>query len=121
MLLSIIVLALALGVAVTVWLVRSITLPMSKVVKVAQTVAAGDLTSRIEVNSTDETGQLLQALKDMNDALLNIVREVRGDIGIIAPVSPQITSGKADLSSRTEEQASWRKPHSKWCKRSGRA
>ena len=59
--------ALALG-AVLAWLLsRSITRPLSHAVVVARTVAAGDLTGRIEVASTDETGQLLQALKDMND------------------------------------------------------
>jgi methyl-accepting chemotaxis protein len=75
-------------------------------VKVAQTVAAGDLTSRIEVTTTEETGQLLLALKNMNDALVNIVREVRGGTETIASASQQIASGNADLSSRTEEQAS---------------
>jgi methyl-accepting chemotaxis protein len=32
-------------------------------VHIAQTVAAGNLTSKIEVNTTDETGQLLAALR----------------------------------------------------------
>ncbi len=41
--------------------------------KVAQSVAAGDLTSRIEARTTDETGQLLEALKGMNDSLVKIV------------------------------------------------
>jgi methyl-accepting chemotaxis protein len=54
-------------------LVRKIINSLNAAVKIAQTVAAGDLTSRIEVTSKDETGQLLQALKDMNDSLVNIV------------------------------------------------
>ena len=76
---------------------RSITRPMAEAVKVAQTVAAGDLTSQIEVNSTDETGQLLQALKDMNDSLVNIVDQVRTGTDTIATASGQIASGNLEL------------------------
>ncbi len=98
--------ALLLGVAYALFVTRSITRPMSEALKVAQTVAAGDLSSRIDVNSKDETGQLLQALKDMNQSLAGIVTEVRGGTDTIASASEQIASGTADLSSRTEEQAS---------------
>ncbi len=85
---------------------RSITRPLNEAVKVAQTVAAGDLTSAINVHSEDETGLLLQALKDMNDSLIGIVGQVRAGTDTIATASSQIASGNLDLSSRTEEQAS---------------
>jgi methyl-accepting chemotaxis protein len=88
------------------WVTRSITGPLNEAVKIAQTVASGDLTNRIEVKTTDETGQLLQALKDMNDSLFKIIGEVRSGTDTIATASSQIASGNLDLSSRTEEQAS---------------
>jgi methyl-accepting chemotaxis protein len=97
--------ATILGSAAAVLLTRSITRPIHEAVKVAQTVAAGDLTSRIEVRSTDETGQLLSALKAMNDNLLRIVGDVRASSDSIATGSAQIAMGNADLSQRTEEQA----------------
>ncbi len=100
------VLALALGTAVAIWITRSITGPLRQAVDVARTVATGDLSTRIEVRSADETGQLLQALRDMNEALVDIVGEVRSGTETIASASHQIASGNADLSSRTEEQAS---------------
>ncbi|MDD5336794.1 MAG: methyl-accepting chemotaxis protein [Rhodoferax sp.] len=87
-------------------IIRSITRPMRMAVKVAQTVAAGDLTSAIRVKSTDETGQLLQALKEMNDSLVRMVGEVRSGTDTIATASSQIAAGNLDLSSRTEQQAS---------------
>ena len=98
--------ALVLGTIVAVWITRSITRPLRQAVDVARTVATGDLGTRIEVHSADETGQLLQALRDMNEALVNIVGEVRSGTETIASASQQIASGNADLSSRTEEQAS---------------
>ncbi|WP_377702543.1 methyl-accepting chemotaxis protein [Pseudoduganella sp. UC29_71] len=87
-------------------LTRSITLPLAQAVRVAQTVAAGDLSSQIRVDSRDETGQLLAALKDMNASLARIVSQVRGGTDTIATASGEIASGNLDLSSRTEQQAS---------------
>ncbi|MEA5098258.1 MAG: MCP four helix bundle domain-containing protein, partial [Burkholderiaceae bacterium] len=98
--------AVLIGIVVAVTVTRSITRPLVNAVKVAETVASGDLTSRIEVRSSDETGQLLQALKHMNDSLINIVSQVRTGTDTIATASAQIAAGNQDLSSRTEEQAS---------------
>ena len=84
----------------------SITRPLHQAVQVAQTVASGNLGSQIDVPSRDETGQLLQALKDMNASLASLVGQVRGGTDTIATASGQIASGNLDLSSRTERQAS---------------
>ncbi|TFW07151.1 HAMP domain-containing protein [Oxalobacteraceae bacterium OM1] len=89
------------------WIVTSaIRRPLRKAADVAKTVAGGDLTSTIRVESKDETGELMQALKDMNEALVRVVGEVRGGTDTIATASTQISSGNQDLSSRTEQQAS---------------
>jgi methyl-accepting chemotaxis protein len=98
--------AVALGLGLALWIARIVARPLEDAVKVAQSVAAGDLTSRIEARTTDETGQLLDALKGMNDSLVKIVSEVRTGTDTIATASAQIASGNQDLSSRTEEQAS---------------
>jgi methyl-accepting chemotaxis protein len=88
------------------WITRSITRPIDAAVKVARAVAGGDLTSRIDVTTKDEIGQLMQGLKDMNDSLVRIVGQVRSGTDTIATASSQIASGNLDLSSRTEQQAS---------------
>lgn len=88
------------------WLISlSITKPLLHAVSVARTVATGNLCSRIAAGNKDETGQLLGALKEMNDSLLKSVAEVRGGTHIIATASQQIASGNMELSSRTEQQA----------------
>ncbi|RST47229.1 methyl-accepting chemotaxis protein [Variovorax sp. MHTC-1] len=99
-------LTLLLGVACAYLIARSITRPLGRAVKVAETVASGDLSSRIEVDSRDETGQLMHALKNMNESLAKVVGEVRAGTDTIATASGQIAAGNHDLSSRTEEQAS---------------
>ena len=98
--------AVALAALVAWRITRSITVPLGRALHVANTVAAGDLTSRIEVTSQDETGQLLQALKTMNESLARTVGTVRIGTDTIAVAAGQVAVGSQDLSSRTEQQAS---------------
>ncbi|HEX2011652.1 MAG TPA: methyl-accepting chemotaxis protein, partial [Roseateles sp.] len=98
-------LIVAVGLLIAWALVRSIVAPLSQAVQVAEAVAGGDLRSRIEVNGGNETGQLLAALKRMNDSLVGIVGQVRASSDSIATGTAEIASGNADLSQRTEEQA----------------
>ena len=89
------------------WLVsRSIIRPLGQAVAIARRVADGDLSAHIDVQSTNETGKLMLALKDMNDHLARTVGRVRSGADTIATASSQIAAGNLDLSSRTEQQAS---------------
>ena len=97
---------LVLAALVSAGLVRSISGGIDAAVKVAQTVAAGDLGSRIVVERHDEIGTMLRALKHMNESLVAIVGDVRDASESIATGSSQIAQGNTDLSQRTEEQAS---------------
>ena len=104
------VVAIGLGVffamLVGFFLIKAIVGPLNEAVAVANAVASGDLTSRIEANSTNETGRLLQALRTMNDNLVDLVSKVRMGTDQISTASGEIASGNSDLSQRTEEQAS---------------
>jgi len=97
--------AVALGALCSWLLTRGIVGPIRAAVALAETVASGDLTHRIEVTSKDETGALLRALRHMNDSLVRIVSEVRAGTDTIAPGAAEISAGNLDLSSRTEQQA----------------
>jgi methyl-accepting chemotaxis protein len=98
--------AVALGVLGALVITRSITGPLSGAVAVAKRVAGGELTSQVTVEGKDETSELLQALREMNDSLVRTVSEVRSSTETITVASHEIASGNADLSSRTESQAS---------------
>jgi methyl-accepting chemotaxis protein len=98
--------AVVIAVAFAWYVTGAITKPIEEAVQVAQTVASGDLRSTIVVETTEETGQLMLALKNMNDSLKDIVGQVRNGTEAIASASTQIATGNMDLSSRTEEQAS---------------
>jgi len=98
--------ALAASVLLSIVFVRSITVPMNRAIVIANAVASGDLTTRIETVATNETGQLMRALKGMNDNLVDLVGKVRSGTDSITTASGEIASGNSDLSQRTEEQAS---------------
>ncbi|SFV13585.1 methyl-accepting chemotaxis protein [Pseudoduganella namucuonensis] len=97
--------AMGMGIGVAWFITRSITTPLNRAVAVAETVASGDLTSHIDTGGTDETARLLQALKRMNDSLLDVVGQVRTGSDAITTSSGEIAAGNMDLSSRTEQQA----------------
>ncbi|MGV8711299.1 MAG: methyl-accepting chemotaxis protein [Nitrosomonas sp.] len=99
------VVGLILAVVAGFLLMRAIIKPLNEAVTIANAVASGDLTTRIDVHSSNEMGRLLHALKTMNDNLLNLVGKVRYSTESIATASSEIASGNMDLSQRTEEQA----------------
>ena len=92
--------------AMLIWLLaRSITAPVGLAVKLAQAVAAGDLTTQVAVTRRDETGKLLAALDAMNNQLRQVVNTIRAGATEISASTRQIASGNQDLSARTSEQA----------------
>ena len=100
------VIGMILAVGLGIFITRIITIPLQEAVNMARRVAAGDLTSSVEAKYTDETGQLLTALKEMNESLVQIVGDVRTGADSIATATEEIAAGNLDLSQRTEEQAS---------------
>ncbi|GGC94069.1 methyl-accepting chemotaxis protein [Undibacterium terreum] len=106
MIIGVLVVSIALGMVLAYFIARVVARPLQQALRVAQTVASGDLTSHIVSDSKDETGQLLDALKEMNASLLRVVSEVRTGTDMINTASSEIASGNMDLSTRTETQAS---------------
>ena len=86
--------------------IRTISASLEEAVRIARKVAEGDLSQAIEVKSKDETGQLLEALKTMTESLARTVGQVRSATETIGLASREIAAGNADLSARTEAQAS---------------
>ncbi|HCY62941.1 MAG TPA: methyl-accepting chemotaxis protein [Oxalobacteraceae bacterium] len=97
---------LLIGFLMAYWLVAAISRPLEKAVQVAKSVAEGDLTMSFDTDARDETGQLLLAMREMNDSLTRTVSHVLVAIDTIGVGSRQIATGNADLSARTESQAS---------------
>jgi aerotaxis receptor len=83
----------------------SVLQPLGKALNGARAIAAGDLSGSFETESTDEVGQLLRALQQMNSNLIATIRDVRINVETMAVATRQIAVGNMDLSGRTESQA----------------
>ncbi|WP_323140868.1 methyl-accepting chemotaxis protein [Massilia phyllosphaerae] len=100
--------AVVAGIVTAVQITRSITVPLTRAVDLARSVAAGDLSASITVHADDrtETGALLRALNEMNAGLNRIVAQVRQGARALSSGATEIANGNVDLSGRTEQQAS---------------
>jgi len=100
------VIAVILGIILALLITRVITGPIREAVTVANQLAEGDLTSKIEVTSNDETGQLLKAMMSMVEKLSSIITEVRGTSNSLASASEEVSATAQSMSSSSNEQAS---------------
>ncbi len=99
-------LTVILGLLIARTLNRTISGGVAYAAQLTRRVAQGDLSSRITPNTEDEIGQLLHAVRDMQDALTRLVTRVRQGSDAVSTASAEIASGNNDLSARTESQAS---------------
>ncbi|WP_411566213.1 methyl-accepting chemotaxis protein [Pseudomonas orientalis] len=88
--------AVMLAIGLGMFMTKLITGPIYKSVAGASRVAKGDLTQVIEYSGTDETGQLLQSLSNMQDNLIGTVRQ-------IADAASQLASAAEELTAVTDD------------------
>lgn len=89
--------AAALLTVLLAWLLtRSIVTPLRKAVEVAETIAAGNLSTTIEDDGKDEPARLLSALSAMQTSLRQTIQHIAGS-------ATQLASAAEELSAVTEE------------------
>ncbi len=93
------------AVMLSLQLTKSITKPLSEGVVVAEKITQGDLTATIGTISSDETGQLMNALRDMVMKLRGIITEVKTAAYNIASASHQLNASSELMSKGADEQA----------------
>jgi len=89
-------LALLVGLVAALVITRLIVAPLRSVILVAQQIAAGDLTGKVEVRRRDEIGQLMQAMQQMGAGLSTIVSGLQAGI-------EQLATSAHSLSAVTEQ------------------
>jgi methyl-accepting chemotaxis protein len=99
------VVAFLLGALIAFFVTRSITRPLGQAVRIADDLADGDLTMKIEVSSKDETGQLLTAMQNMVGKLSQVVAEVNDGAQSLASASEEVSATAQSLSQASSEQA----------------
>jgi methyl-accepting chemotaxis protein-1 (serine sensor receptor) len=84
---------------------RSFIAPIARAVTFAGRIEQGDLTAEIQTRRRDEIGQLIDSLARMKEGLAGVVAQVRYSAEAVVAAAGRVSDGNADLSQRTEEQA----------------
>ena len=88
------------------WLLMALVIrPLEGMAKVANKVAAGDLSTDVEVKSNDEIGNVMLALSEMNANLGKLIGKIRGISQSIGSSAEQISATGDELSRHVEAQA----------------
>ena len=94
-LVTIVVVSLLLTIVLAIALTRSIVKPVGDSLRLAEEIASGDLTRRLEITGTDEVSRLMVALNLMSKNLQDTVLE-------ISEASIQLSSAAVEMTSITE-------------------
>jgi len=104
--------ALALSILLSFVIIRSITTPVGKASALAERMAEGDFTTKLDINQQDEIGLMAKSLNSMIEQLGSMIREIVGGVGQLtassadmAAVSQQLSSAARDTSSKSETVA----------------
>ncbi|WP_156421054.1 methyl-accepting chemotaxis protein, partial [Aureimonas sp. AU22] len=105
MLIAIVLGAIAIGAAAAAWMSISISRGLSRSVKLAEDIGAGDLTQTVEARGQDEIGDLMRAMNTMTENLREIVAEVTASASQVAAGAQQSAATAEQLSQGATEQA----------------
>jgi len=100
--------ALSLAATMYGWYVlkSAVVQPLKQATEVVHALAGGDLSVQCNTDRSDDMGQLLRALRQLNINLKAIIGDVRANVESIESATKEIATGNMDLSGRTEAQAS---------------
>jgi methyl-accepting chemotaxis protein len=98
------VVAAVVSLAIAGWLAGRIARPLQRAVEFASTVAAGDLTQRIEAEGRDEVGMLAGTLNRMSDDLRRAVTGVNVATAQVAAASDQIAASSQRMAQTVDDQ-----------------
>ncbi|EOW3269857.1 methyl-accepting chemotaxis protein [Escherichia coli] len=101
------VMIVVLAVILAVWfgIKASLVAPMNRLIDSIRHIAGGVLVKPIEVDGSNEMGQLAESLRHMQGELMRTVGDVRNGANAIYSGASEVATGNNDLSSRTEQQA----------------
>jgi len=105
MICTVIVAALVAGLLLALLVAGIISRSLKKGVAVAEKLAQGDLSVTIEVDSRDETGQLMAAMRTMTENLRKIIGQVASTATQVASAANQLHSTADRIATGAEEVA----------------
>lgn len=98
--------AIVSGIFLSYPIVKQISRNLSKAVLIAKRVADGKLDNEIMVDGTDETGQLLSSMAEMQEKLHQILKEIEDSSRNMGQSAFQVASISNEISATNQEQES---------------
>ncbi|MCK5352240.1 HAMP domain-containing protein, partial [bacterium] len=86
--------------------IKRLLTPLNNIVKIAESLGKGDMSVTIDVNSKDETGQALQAIKVMAQEVIGVVEKLRISSDQVTSGSQQVNGVAQTMTVGANEQAS---------------
>jgi methyl-accepting chemotaxis protein len=102
---TLVIVVMALSILLSIFITRSVTVPLAEVVSAAERVAQGDLKTRVTEIRGDEVGRLQSAINEMIQSLTRVIGEIRNGANALSAAASQISSTSQSLSQGTSEQA----------------
>jgi methyl-accepting chemotaxis protein len=104
---SFIILAIgfAFAIAISYWIIRSISLSINEAKTAIKSISEGDLTVNVSTDSKDEIGEILLFLHNMTVKLKEVMTTVVTSADNIASASLQMSSTSQEMSQGSQEQA----------------
>ena len=86
------------GFLIAWYITSSVVRPLIRAVDVSNSIANGDLTVKIESDSTDETGQLLNSMNNMVANLKKLIAGIKETSSNMASASEQLSASSEEMS-----------------------
>jgi methyl-accepting chemotaxis protein len=97
--------AMAVSAAAAILIIRSITGPVKKTVELAETMARGDLTAKLDIDQQDEIGTMAKSMNGTVSHLRSMISEILAGINTLSTSSADLASVSKQLSSSAHETA----------------
>jgi methyl-accepting chemotaxis protein len=101
----VIVIGILIAIAFGFFISRLIVTALKRGVRLAELVAAGDLTEKLDIDQKDEIGQLATSLSQMVEKLREVVESVKSASDNVAAGSQELSSSSEEMSQGATEQA----------------
>lgn len=103
LMLTLLLVCIIISIIVEIIVARSIKKPITKSLNLANTIASGDMTSRIDYKGKDEIGELIQALNITADSLQSVLSDVLNSAGAVTSASQQLSATMEETNASMQE------------------
>ena len=98
-------LAVLIAIPITLWVVKSITVPLAQAVEVLEKMGDCDLSVSLDIHTGDEIGQMAKALNTALETLRTTLHEVTASATSANASSQELSAAAGSIASGAQEQA----------------